>query len=495
MSKKHILFITPLPPPVHGSAMMSQYIKESKLINEAFKCDYVNLSTSRRMDEIGKKPLLKMVRFVWAYCMVLGKLMGHHYDLCYLAITCHGIGFLKDAPFVLLCKLFGKKIVIHQHNKGMSRNVEQWPYRWLLPWVYRDTKVILLSWRLYPDIEKVVRKEQVLICPNGIPETLQKEPEAKRRNRIPHLLFLSNLMVSKGVLVLLDALEILKDKGYSFICDFVGGETAEIDAVRFKAEVEKRGLNRLAIYDGKQYGADKERFFRQADAFVLPSDNECFPLVNLEAMQYKLPIISTEVGGIPDVVKDGENGLIAEKKNPQSLADCMARLLDDRELREKMGEDGFRKFKEHYTLQAFEDCFFDCVININMGGVKLVLSFYRGKKFGKEKSAFLQNADVFVFPTYYDNECFPVVLLEAMQHKLPVVTTNEGGVEDIIEDGVNGFVCEKQDATSVADRLIRLITDESLRTRMGEAGYEKYQTQYTLHCFETKMKECLMESF
>lgn len=370
MSKKRILFITPLPPPVHGSAMMSQYIKESKLINEAFKCDYVNLSTSRRMDEIGKKPLLKMVRFVWAYCMVLGKLMGHHYDLCYLAITCHGIGFLKDAPFVLLCKLFGKKIVIHQHNKGMSRNVEQWPYRWLLPWVYRDTKVILLSWRLYPDIEKVVRKEQVLICPNGIPETLQKEPEAKRRNRIPHLLFLSNLMVSKGVLVLLDALEILKDKGYSFICDFVGGETAEIDAVRFKAEVEKRGLNRLAIYDGKQYGADKERFFRQADAFVLPSDNECFPLVNLEAMQYKLPIISTEVGGIPDVVKDGENGLIAEKKNPQSLADCMARLLDDRELREKMGEDGFRKFKEHYTLQAFEDCFFDCVININMGGGK-----------------------------------------------------------------------------------------------------------------------------
>lgn len=362
--KKHILFITPLPPPVHGSAMMSQYIKESKFINEAFDCDYVNLSTSRRMDEIGKKPLLKMIRFVWTYCIVFGKLMCHRYDLCYLAITCHGIGFLKDAPFVLLCKLFGKKIVIHQHNKGMSRDVERWHYRWLLPWVYRNTKVILLSWRLYPDIEKVVRKEQVLICPNGIPENLQEEPEAKRHNRIPHLLFLSNLMVSKGVLVLLDALEILKNKGYSFVCDFVGGETAEIDAARFKAEVEKRGLDKWVIYDGKQYGADKERFFKQADAFVLLSDNECFP----------------------------------------------------------------------------------------------------------------------------------VVLLEAMQHKLPVVTTNVGGVEDIIENGVNGFVCERQDAPSVADRLVSLIMDESLSTRMGEAGYEKYQTRYTLHWFETKMKECLMES-
>ena len=52
----------------------------------------------------------------------------------------------------------------------MSRDVKQWPYRWLLPLVYRNTKVILLSWRLYPDIENVVRKEQILICPNGIPE-------------------------------------------------------------------------------------------------------------------------------------------------------------------------------------------------------------------------------------------------------------------------------------------------------------------------------------
>ena len=180
--KPSILFITPLPPPVHGSAMMSQYVKDSKLINKTFNCDYVNLSTSRRMDEIGKKPLLKMVRFIWAYCIVLGKLMYHRYDLCYLAITCHGIGFLKDAPFVLLCKLFRRKIVIHQHNKGMSRDVERWPYRWLMPWIYRNTKVILLSWRLYPDIKKIVEKDQILICSNGIPDTLQEELEAKRNN-------------------------------------------------------------------------------------------------------------------------------------------------------------------------------------------------------------------------------------------------------------------------------------------------------------------------
>lgn len=64
---------------------------------------------------------------------------------------------------------------------------------------------------------------------------------------MPHLRFLSNLLVSKGVFVLLDAYKILNDKGYSFVCEFVGGNAAEIDAARFDEEVKKRGLNEVAI--------------------------------------------------------------------------------------------------------------------------------------------------------------------------------------------------------------------------------------------------------
>ena len=164
-----ILFIAPLPPPVHGSAMESQYIKDSRLVNELHDCDFVNLSTSRRMDEIGKGGIKKLLRFVGAYFAVFFKLLTRRYELCYLAITCHDKGFLKDAPFVLLCKLFGRKVLIHQHNKGMSGCVHRWPYRWLLPLVYRNTKVMLLSWHLYDDIAQVVKREQVVICANGVP--------------------------------------------------------------------------------------------------------------------------------------------------------------------------------------------------------------------------------------------------------------------------------------------------------------------------------------
>ena len=354
MKKPRILFITPLPPPVHGSAMVSKYIQECKELNEVAECDFVNLSTSRHIDEIGKNSIKKYIRFIGAYLITLWKLITHRYSLCYLAITCHDAGFLKDAPFVLLCKLFRRKIVIHQHNKGMQGCVDRQPYKWLLPLVYKNTKVILLSWHLYPDIEKVVKREQVIICPNGIPELFEQEPQFQRNNPIPNLLFLSNLIESKGVYVLLDACKILKDKGYKFCCNFVGSESEEITKDIFEKEVAKRGLDKTIAYHGPQYGKDKEKFFETADIFVHPTKNDAFPLVLLEAMQYKLPIVTTDEGGILDIVENNKNGIICKREESQSLADAIEELIAERNKRTMLGENGYKKFINNYTLQHFK---------------------------------------------------------------------------------------------------------------------------------------------
>lgn len=176
-------------------------------------------------------------------------------------------------------------------------------------------------------------------------------------NRVPRLLFLSNLIESKGVLVLLDALKVLKDKGYSFICDFVGGETKEIDAKRFEEEVEKRGLNELAIYRGRKYGEEKEKAFEQSDVFVFPTyyPNECFPLVLLEAMQHGLPCVTTDEGGIRDIVVSNINGFICERKDAASLATCLIQLILDRNMRIRMGEASRERLYKFYTERNFEN--------------------------------------------------------------------------------------------------------------------------------------------
>ena len=355
MRKRRILFITPLPPPVHGSAMVSQYIKENEELNENFICDFVNLSTSRNIDEIGKKSLMKYLRFIGAYFITFWKLLTHRYALCYLAITCYGIGFLKDAPFVLLCKLFRRRVMIHQHNKGMSSCVSKNPYKWLLPLVYRNTKVILLSWYLYPDIEQVVKKEQIIICPNGISDSSDNESQIERNNETPHLLFLSNLIPSKGVYTLLDACKVLKEKGYNLVCDYVGGESKEITKDVFARAVEERGLTGIAIYHGPKYGNDKKAFFTGSDIFVFPTfyHNECFPLVILEAMQNKLPVISTDEGGIPDIIENGINGFVCKRNDANSTADAIEQLLNNKDKAIQMGQNGYRLFKEKFTLEQF----------------------------------------------------------------------------------------------------------------------------------------------
>lgn len=361
--RPRILFIAPLPPPVHGSAVVSQQIKDSKKINEAFQCDWVNLSTSRNMGEIQRFKFIKLWRMFSSIVKTLWLLTTRNYDLCYIALACYGKPFLKDAPFALLCKLFQKKLVIHQHNKGMSRDVYRWPFRWLLPLVYRNARVILLSWRLYPDIEKVVKEEDVLICPNGIKVNTNNHQNAKvntnrkeETNEVPKLLFLSNLIESKGVIVLLNALKILLERGYSFQCDFVGGETKEIDAKRFDEEVTDRGLNNVTFYMGKKYGKEKWDVFKQSDIFIFPTyyGNECFPLVLLEAMVHHLPVVTTNEGGIADMVVNGKNGFICERKDPKSLADCIAILLNDKNLCQKMGNEGYRILKERFTEEQFE---------------------------------------------------------------------------------------------------------------------------------------------
>ena len=276
-----------------------------------------------------------------------------------------GKALFKDVIVGQMLKSMGCKIIAHYHNKGVSAYQSKWIYNFLYKRFFSNLKVILLAENLYKDIAKYVKREDVYICPNGIPSSCKEEMEARRNNVIPHLLFLSNLLISKGVIVLLDALKILKEKEYTFVCQFIGGETAEINAVQFFEEVNKRELSDLVTYVGRKVREEKEAFFRQADIFVFPTYYETFGLVNLEAMEYKLPVISTNEGGIPDIVKDGENGLICEKQNPVSLADCIAKLLDDEELRVKMGSAGHEKFCREFTLDKFENRMRD-ILNQNL---------------------------------------------------------------------------------------------------------------------------------
>ncbi len=354
--KKRVLFILHLPPPVHGAAMVGQYLHDSSLINSEFECKYINLTTAKDLQDIGKGGIGKL----WKYFKLLRKIvvgiLKFKPQLVYVTPNACGGAFYKDFIVVWLVKLFGCKVVVHYHNKGVSTRQNKWLDDKLYRRFFKGIKVILLAEALYQDVERYVKQKDVYICPNGIPDVLEPEPVIGRHNGKPHILFLSNLIESKGVWVLLDALQQLKDKGYPFVCDFVGGETAEIDSRCFKAEVEKRNLESSVVYHGKKFGEEKNAFLKEADIFVFPTfyPNECFPLVLLEAMQYGVACVSTHEGGIPGIIEDGQTGWLVKRQSADDLAGKLIWMLAHPLETKAMGERGKKKFDREFTLSCFE---------------------------------------------------------------------------------------------------------------------------------------------
>ncbi|MEO6221492.1 MAG: glycosyltransferase family 4 protein [Ginsengibacter sp.] len=359
--KPKILFILHIPPPVHGAAMVGKYIQDSLLINSDFDTQYVNLSTSNTNKEVGKGGINKIFIFFTLIGKILKKLFSEKFDLCYMTLTAKGYGFYKDFIIVAILKFFGKKIIYHFHNKGVKENHHRTIDNLMYRFTFQGTQCILLSPLLYNDISKYVRIENVDYCANGIPEIPNKSSSLKIYQKAYEpcrILFLSNMTIEKGVIVLLDACKILKDNNYFFECNFVG-DWVNISKEYFNDYVSKNDLSSCVVAYGKKYNEEKNEFFRSADIFVFPTfyHNECFPLVLLEAMQFNLPVISTNEGGIADIISDGKTGFIVPKNNPSKLADKLGLLINNNNLIMQMGVEGNNKFHDLFTLEQFEKKF------------------------------------------------------------------------------------------------------------------------------------------
>ena len=360
--KPKILFIMHMPPPVHGAAMVGQYIHDSEMINREFESHYINLTTAKNLQNIGKVGMRKLFDFFKLLKKIRHEVKVVKPQLVYVTPNACGGAFYKDFVVVQMLKRLGCQVVVHYHNKGVATHQDKRFDDALYKRFFKDIKVILLSECLYDDVKKYVKRNDVFVCGNGIPsaaiESCVSVPfdAASPEDKIPHLLFLSNLLISKGVVVLLDSLKVLKEKGYRFVCDFVGGETVEMDAVMFQAEVAKRGLEGMVVYHGRKYGKDKEAFLNGADIFVFPTfyHNECFPLVLLEAMEHGVACISTTEGGIPGIIDDGKTGFLVPKHDAVALADKIEMFIRDTDLRHKMGSAGREKFEREFTLEVFE---------------------------------------------------------------------------------------------------------------------------------------------
>lgn len=364
MMKQKILFIMHMPPPVHGASMVGQFIHDSKLINSSFDCHYVNLAVATRLEDVGKGGWHKAKGVLKKLMDVRKAVKSVKPDLVYITPNSAGIPFYKDFITVMMLKMMGQKVVMHFHNKGVETRQDKWLDNWMYKHYFKGVKLILLADALYEDVKKYVKREDVFVCPNAIPAISNANGVTVNSNHVPHILWLTNIMKTKGIMEYLSALKILKDKGVKFQADFVGGLTKEMSGDEFDSALSMMGLNGCCTYYGPKYGDDKYSFFSQADVFVLPSYTEAFPVSILEAMQFALPVVASNVGGVSAEVEEGVSGFLLGGEQPIMLnifrpdvceiADKLQVLLTDTDLRHKMGSAGREKFEREFTLEVFE---------------------------------------------------------------------------------------------------------------------------------------------
>lgn len=347
-----IEFILHMPPPVHGAAMMGKYIHDSQVINQAFDCRYFNLTLAKNLQDIGKGGIRKFKDFIRQLQNIRREVKTFRPTLCYVTPNAKGGAFYKDFVVVMMLKAMKQKVVVHYHNKGVAIRQDKFLDNFLYKRFFKGLKVILLAEPLYKDVCKYVKRDDVFICPNGIPE--QETTPTKTTHEGFNILFLSNMMKEKGVWDLVEACRILKKRGKKFHCHFVG-KWSDVTEKDFQQKLQEYHLESEITAYGAKYGIEKNVFLEQADVFVLPTHNECLPLVLMEAMEQGLTCISTREGGISAIIEEEKTGYVIDKQQPLALAEKIDYLIDHPELCQAMGEAGKKKFKEEFTLKRFEN--------------------------------------------------------------------------------------------------------------------------------------------
>jgi glycosyltransferase involved in cell wall biosynthesis len=198
--------------------------------------------------------------------------------------------------------------------------------------------------------DRIAPPERIVVARYGIPEPPEVEPDprlASFRGAGPLFGLIARLSVQKGLPVLLDALERLRDAG-SLPRFAIVGNGPERDAVARRIS-ESALEDRVLLLPFEEPGWP---YLAALDAFVLPSLWEGLPLAVLEAMAAGLPVIASEVNGIPEAVSDGETGLLVPRGEAIPLASAITRLAADGSERTRMGEAGRRRYDEEFTSAA-----------------------------------------------------------------------------------------------------------------------------------------------
>jgi glycosyltransferase involved in cell wall biosynthesis len=197
-------------------------------------------------------------------------------------------------------------------------------------------------------VELGIPQDKIRYIPNGVDVKIFR-PSGKKEDNL--VLFVGRITFAKGLHILLESLDYLRKPTHLVIIGPTDWDAEYFCKMLKRIDREnKKGPHKIT-YLGAQDQQIIKKWYQRAAIFVLPSFREAFPVVNLEALACETPVIATNVGGIPDVIRDKENGIIVPQNNAHRLAEAIQCLLDNEDVRIKFGREGRKLIMKHFSSE------------------------------------------------------------------------------------------------------------------------------------------------
>jgi glycosyltransferase involved in cell wall biosynthesis len=283
----------------------------------------------------------KLLIFAFALLQVLWYLLTWRPHIIHLHFSKRA-GFYRQAILFWLAKAFGTKTIMHAHSGHFPAFYEQQPecLQRFIRHTLRSADVVFVlapQWVCYYQTLAAEARGLLLYYPIYMP------PQITTPTQPASVLALARLVAAKGVPEMLRAAQDLQDThpDVKFVLagdgDIAGWQAQATDNVHFPGWLD---------------GSAKVDALQRATVFMQPSHAEGMPLAVLEAMSYGLPVVTSDVGGLPDLVQHNVTGLLVPAGDVAALTDALRRLLDDDDLRQRLGHAARAYVQQHHAVDS-----------------------------------------------------------------------------------------------------------------------------------------------